>query len=570
MKSLLAKVNNWKEFKSSLHTLDNKEKGDAFELLTKYYLQLDPTYKSLISNVWIHHEVPNPIRKKLNLPPQDMGIDIIAETKSGEYWAVQCKYRDDESNALSWKEVSTFVGLASTKCKNISHSIIATTKDRLAKVLDDTNLGFEAGDTWRNLDDEFFSKLHSLIKNKTVKIKPLKPYSHKKRAIKNAYKHFITNKQNRGKLIMPCGTGKTLTAFWIAEKLGAKTIVIAVPSLSLIRQTLKVWLREVVAKNIDAEWICVCSDQKAGSFKQDELQYLNQDLGVPALTDTKYIAKWLRKRRKGLSVVFTTYQSGKVLSQAAKAAKRVFDLGIMDEAHKTVGYREKPFAALVSDPRFNSRHRIFMTATEKVLQKKNEDVLSMDDDSNDYGDTIYFLSHGEAISSIPPIISDYRIVTIEITESRIKKLMEENQYLFEKGGEFEKTEAKDVGSCLAMIDLFEKHSSKKAISFHSSIKRSVNFKRLSERISELLGHQEIGHYTVSSKLTPGKRVSVIDDFSQSDKALITNARCLNDGVDLPTVDCVIFADPKTSIVDIVQASGRALRLHEGKEFGFSE
>ena len=209
-----------------------------------------------------------------------------------------------------------------------------------------------------------------------------------------------------------------------------------------------------------------------------------------------------------------------------------------------------------------------MTATEKVLRNKNDDVLSMDEDSNDYGETIYFLSHGEAISSNPPIISDYRIVTLEIPEVRIKKIMNENEYLFEKGGEFEKAEAKDVGSCLALIDLFEKFSCRKGISFHSSIKRSEEFNKLCSKISELLGYGEIGHYTVSSKLPPGKRTSVIDDFDQSKKALITNARCLNEGVDLPAVDCVIFADPKNSLVDIVQASGRALRLHEDKEFGF--
>ena len=156
MKDLLNNINSWNEFKSSVHGLNTKQKGDAFELLTKYYLQLDSTYNSIISNLWIHHEVPNPIRKKLNLPPQDMGIDIIAETKAGEYWAVQCKYREDESNALTWKEVSTFIGLANTKCKHISHCIIATSKDRLVKVLDDVPLGLLAGDIWRNLDDEFF------------------------------------------------------------------------------------------------------------------------------------------------------------------------------------------------------------------------------------------------------------------------------------------------------------------------------------------------------------------------------------------------------------------------------
>ncbi|RMZ49829.1 hypothetical protein EB821_01045 [Candidatus Marinimicrobia bacterium PRS2] len=570
MKKLLSSVNSWKEFKSSLHTLSNKEKGDAFELLTKYYLQLDPTYKSLISNVWIHHEVPNPIRKKLNLPPQDMGIDIIAETKSGEYWAVQCKYRDDESNALTWKEVSTFIGLANTKCKHISHCIIATSKDRLVKVLDDVNLGLLAGDTWRNLDQEFFSKLHLVVKSKSVRIKPLKPYSHKKRAIKNAYKHFITNKQNRGKLIMPCGTGKTLTAFWIAEKLGAKTIVIAVPSLSLIRQTLKVWLREVVAKNIDAEWICVCSDQKAGTWKRDELQYLNQDLGVPALTDPEYIAKWLRKRRKGLSVVFTTYQSGKVLSQAAKAAKRVFDLGIMDEAHKTVGSKDKKFAHLLFDENIKIKKRCFMTATERRYLGTKDDIISMDD-MDIYGETFELLSFKEAIEQSPPILTDYKIITIGVGRDHIEDLIRKNVFVKpDKGKWNKKMEAEMLASLIALRKAMRGRNIKHALSFHSSIAKAKVFADNQENFTKVFPeYWNVDAFHVSGKMNTSERDRIIkDEFIESKRAIMTNARCLTEGVDVPAIDCVLFADPKKSTIDIVQAVGRALRLAKGKKFGY--
>ena len=146
--------------------------------------------------------------------------------------------------------------------------------------------------------------------------------------------HFVVEEARRGKLIMPCGSGKSLAAYWIAADLKARCIVIAVPSLALIRQTLKVWLRESVANHESVDWICVCSDESAGRIERDDAAVLRQDLGVPCLTDADEIAAWLKKNHHGLTVVFTTYQSGDSLSRAARTAKLRVDLGIMDEAHK--------------------------------------------------------------------------------------------------------------------------------------------------------------------------------------------------------------------------------------------
>jgi superfamily II DNA or RNA helicase len=562
---------DWNSFFQSLSNLDasTTDKGHIFDRVTQLYLQASPIYQIKLKHVWLLRQVPPRVRKLLNLPHDDFGIDQIAETFDGEFWSIQSKFRSDIDSALTFRELSTFSTLSFVKCNDIklalvSHTSMLPIRNR-ALLGDVSELGLEK---WSTIDQELWDVIRNLAKGKIKTLKTRDKRDHQITAVKKVEDYFSKAENTRGRIIMPCGSGKSLVGFWAAETLNAKSVLIAVPSLYLIGQTIKDWAREFLANEIKPDWLVVCSDERIAELNKDEFVGGVYELGVDSTTNTEEIKEFISKNSDKKKIIYTTYHSSKRLIDAASSVGFQFDLTICDEAHKTVGYREKPFAALVSDQRFKSKHRIFMTATEKVLRNKNDDVLSMDEDSNDYGETIYFLSHGEAISSNPPIISDYRIVTLEIPEVRIKKLMNENEYLFEKGGEFEKAEAKDVGSCLALIDLFEKHSCRKGISFHSSIKRSEDFKKLCSKISELLGYDEIGHYTVSSKLPPGKRVSVIDDFDQSKKALITNARCLNEGVDLPAVDSVIFADPKTSIVDIVQASGRALRLHEEKEFGF--
>jgi predicted helicase len=287
-----------------------------------------------------------------------------------------------------------------TVAKNISFGLVCSTTERITRVLTHQDrIGFCSLDVWQGLDKEFFDRLRKLLGDKPAKLVPLKPRPHQKKAIADARKHFIVKKQKRGKLISPCGSGKSLTAYWIARDLKAKKILIAVPSLALIRQTLKVWLRESLAHGDTVEWICVCSDESAGRVEQDDVAVLRQDLGVPCLTDPKEIASWLKQKKPGLTVVFTTYQSGEALGKAARRAKFSFDLGIMDEAHKTVGDGAKLFSHLLHENNLPVKRRIFMTATERRYRGKGDKILSMDDPEV-YGETFHLLTFKKAMEVV--------------------------------------------------------------------------------------------------------------------------------------------------------------------------
>ena len=550
---------------------ENKGKGDAFEQLVKAFLLLDPEYATKISEVWIHHEVPSAIRKKLRLPDSDQGIDLIAKTKGGEFWAIQCKYRADSTRPIPWREISTFTGLAFGVCEGISFGLVCSTTERITHVLkQQDNIGFCALDVWQGLDAEFFDRLRASVEHRPAKLKPLSPRPHQVAAVRDARKHFVTEKQARGKLIMPCGTGKSLAAYWIAKELGSRRIVIAVPSLALIRQTLKVWLREAMASGNDVEWICVCSDESAGRMGSDDVAVLRQDLGVPCLTDPPEIAKWLTgtKKAKGLQIVFTTYQSGQALSAAAKKAKFRFDLGIMDEAHKTVGDGEKLFSHLLHDRNLPVERRVFMTATERRYQGKAEKILSMDD-SAIYGDTFHLLSFKAALEQKPPILCDYRIVTILVTREEVAEMVKKNAFVRPWKSANKEMELEMLASLVALRKAIQKYPIRHAVSFHGSIRKAEHFAEQNlafNRAFRSFGHVDSFH--VSGATATGTRSKLIKEFAGKERALITNARCLTEGVDVPDIDCVLFADPRRSAVDIVQAVGRALRPSPGKKMGY--
>ena len=299
---------SWQDIQAKWRHVPEKQKGDLFEELVKAYLQLDPEYASKLKHVWLQREIPQVIAKQLKLPATDQGIDIVAETRDGDYWAIQCKYRQETDHSLTWRDISTFTGLAFGVCRGFSFGIICSTTERITHVLKDQDrIGFCALDVWQALDADSLKRLRAHLSRKPAALKPLRPRPHQKPVVKDAHAHFVTGKAKRGKLIMPCGSGKSLTAYWIARKLESKRIVIAVPSLALIRQTLKVWLRETMANHQAVEWICVCSDESAGRVERDDNAVLRQDLGLPCLTDPKEIAAWLKRKHRGLTVVFTTY-----------------------------------------------------------------------------------------------------------------------------------------------------------------------------------------------------------------------------------------------------------------------
>ena len=536
----------------------------------KAWLLLDPKHASKLKRVWLLREVPPSVSKRLKLPDTDQGIDLVAETRDGEFWAVQCKYRQETDQSLTFREVSTFGALAFTVCEGFSYGLICSTTERFTKTLAGVEkVGFVTLDVWLGLDAEFFSRLRAHLGNRPANLKPLRPRPHQKAAVKDARTYYVEEKAKRGKLIMPCGSGKSLTAYWIAGDLGSRHIVVAVPSLSLIRQTLNVWLREAMAEDKAVEWICVCSDESAGRIERDDVAVLRQDLGVPCLTDPQAIASWLGRRHPGLTVVFTTYQSGAVLAKAARTAGFTFDLGIFDEAHKTVGDTAKLFSHLLHDENLRIRQRLFMTATERRHQGSGDTILSMDD-AEVYGETFHLLSFKRAMEVRPPILSDYRILTLSVSRAEVADLIQQNAFVRPDQGEWsEEVEAQMLASLIALRKAMKKYPIRHAVSFHASITRAERFRDHNDDFTRLFrryGRLETFH--VSGKTPTGTRARIIGEFARAERSLVTNARCLTEGVDVPGIDAVLFADPRRSRVDIVQAVGRALRPAEGKECGY--
>ena len=421
-------------------------------------------------------------------------------------------------------------------------------------------------DRWQSLDHEAWTLIVGSLKGRRTRPKARSPRPHQRAAISAAKAHFIGDKAARGRLIMPCGTGKSLAAYWIAEALQAKTILVAVPSLALIRQSVADWTREFLAHDEVPDWICVCSDETVGKLKRDEFVGEVYELGLPTHTGPKEIATLLRVPSKGSKIVFTTYQSSDKLAAAARQAHIRFDLAILDEAHKTVGVRSKQFATLLRDKKINIRHRLFMTATERVFRGSSDDVLSMDNEA-DYGKCFFQMSYKEAIKQ--RIISDYKILTMTVSDARIRQLIHENRILNLNLRNLNEAEAQSAAAGIALKRVFKNQGIKHAISFHRSIRGADRFREQQDALNRL---RDIGPRTVnlhiSSRKTAGERSDLLREFVGHRRSLMTNARCLTEGVDVPETDCVLFADPKQSRIDIVQAAGRALRRFPGKEYRY--
>jgi superfamily II DNA or RNA helicase len=569
----LLDINSWNDFFSYANTLTEKGKGDIFEYLTKLILTTRPEYTLMLKNVWIQQEgIPKEIREKVNLPTSDEGIDIVAETFTGEFWAIQCKFKG-QNQTPTYKELSTFGNLANNYCKNISLALLVHTGEKgvRKRILLGENYSEIGLDFWLGLTHEDWGRIHKQLKGQSVRPTPKIPRPHQEIAIKSATRHFTKNKARRGRLIMPCATGKSLTAFWIAHALDAKSVIVAVPSLALIKQSLEDWTREFVAHKEEPrpEWLVICSDESTANLdNSDKFVSDAHSMGIPTTTNIEVISAFLNENHIGRKVIFTTYQSSDKLAQAARNCKFSFDLAILDEAHKTVGVKSKTFATLLSDKNISISKRMFMTATERVMRGSNDEVYSMDDEAI-YGGLFHQLTFKEAIHAEPPIICDYKVLTITVTNDEIKQLIAKNKLLTDKGEKLEEQEAQSLASAIALRKATQKYGIKHAISFHRSIKSADDFAKLNSTLnSGSLDEILLSSSHISSKKSAGERARLLNDFAHEQLALMTNARCLTEGVDVPAIDCVLFADPKQSIVDIVQASGRALRPYPGKECGY--
>jgi superfamily II DNA or RNA helicase len=560
----IAACNSWSEFWERAKKLSSKsEKGAVFERLTQLYLQVTPEYRAELQHVWTIRDVPPNVRRLLDLPTLDEGIDFIAHTRHGKYWAIQSKFRSQHDKSLTRRELGTFSSLAFNTCSNIELAVVAHTASKPVSkrhlMRNTTEIGL---DRWQSLDHEAWSLFVEKLKGRSAAPKARTPRLHQHAAVAAAKTHFVRDGAARGRLIMPCGTGKSLAAYWIAEALKAKTILVAVPSLALVRQSLKDWTREFLAHGIKPDWLCVCSDETVGKLERDEFVGEVYDLGLPTHTDTNEIAALLRARSNGPKIVFTTYQSSGKLAAAARKARISFDLAILDEAHKTVGKHSKPFAMLLDEKKISVRRRLFMTATERVPRSNREGVLSMESEK-DYGKRFFHLSFKQAIKD--GIIADYKILTLTVSDHRIRNLIDENHILDLNSRDLDEAEAQSIAAGIALKRIYKGHGVKHAISFHRSIRGADRFREQQNALNRMrsLGPKTTNLH-ISSKKTAGQRSDLLREFVVYKRALMTNARCLTEGVDVPAIDCVMFADPKQSRVDIVQAAGRALRKPRGK------
>lgn len=402
-----------------------------------------------------------------------------------------------------------------------------------------------------------------LVKGEKVPSVKRNPRSHQQEAIAASKQYFLNDKNTRGKLIMPCGTGKSLTAYWITQTLASKATIIAVPSLALIKQSLEDWTKEILLSKTTVlpDWCCICSDESTGQLTDDFVTD-TYSLGIPTTTNEDEITSFLKRKVPGGKIIFTTYQSADKLAQVSRRLKFKFDLAILDEAHKTVGAKDKTFSILLQEDKINISKRLFMTATERIVKGAEDEILSMDDEKV-YGKVFYKLSFKKAIED--GIITDYKIVTVLVNDTEIQDLIKKNKYLTDQSKKVDEAEAQMLTTAIALKKAIKDYNLKHTVSFHKSINASKEFKSLYEKIDTTADNPTVFH--ISSKLNAGARSELLKDFKNTSKAIITNARCLTEGVDVPAIDCVLFADQKQSVVDIVQASGRALRQYTDKNTG---
>jgi predicted helicase len=564
LRNILEEINSWDDFCERISVLPKKEIGDLFEIFTKYYFKINPVY-SFYENIWLLKEVPQKVLEYLGLPSHDLGIDLIAQVDE-EYHAIQCKFHSDRTTSVNFKEVSTFLTLLEGNSL-ISQGYICSSADSISanlKKVRNKRINLILSDNWSKLDFQFFQDLKNCIDSKNYKAIQFEPKEHQLKSINDGINYFKIKNNSRGKLILPCGAGKSLTGFWMMLELNSNSTIVAVPSLALIKQTLEVYLREIVARNIKVKWLCVCSDESLGL--SDTILEKTENLGIPCETNLENIKKWIEKNRFNKTIIFTTYQSGKVIADATQKLNFIFDVGIFDEAHKTVGSDKKLFSHLLFDENIIIKKRIFMTATERFYAGSRDEIISMDR-TEIYGEIFSFMSFKDAI--LKKLLVDYKIITIDIKKSEIASIISNNKYIQLEDEKKNEVDARSLSSMIALRKAMDLISIKKAISFHSSIRRAEKNCEIQKFLSTSFNFKPIESFTVSSRISTSMRNRILEEYAKSpEQSLITNARCLSEGVDIPGIDCVIFADPKKSKIDIVQSIGRALRTKNGKKNGY--
>lgn len=543
---------------------DPHKRGAQFEHVCKWFLLNDPEYRSRVKRVWLWKEWDGKWGS-------DAGIDLVAETRTGELWAVQAKAYD-ATHTVTKRDVDTF--LSESNRKKFAFRLLIATTDKLGTTARRTLDAQEKPVAFLGLTDLAASDVkwnsNPLNDKPASRPKPAKPRPHQRAAVKAVVNGF--DAADRGQLIMACGTGKTLTSLFITEKLDAQRVLVLVPSLSLLKQTMHAW-RSNTSREFDS--LPVCSDDTVGR-EPDAAVSTVSDIGVPVTTDPVAIAAFLRKR--GTRVVFSTYQSSPQIA-AAQAQGRVpkFDLVIADEAHRVAGKTDAAFGTVLDAKAIRSKRRLFMTATPRyftgrvISAAKDADleVASMDD-ATKFGEVFHRLPFGEAINR--DLLTDYQVVVMGVTDSECRAWAERATLLSRDG---KITDARTLAAQVGLAKAMRKYDLHRVISFHRRVSRAREFAaELPEVIGWMPARQRpkgtVWTDFASGTMTAGERHQRLQHLGRlggGERGLLANARCLSEGVDVPTLDGVAFIDPRRSEVDIVQAVGRAIRKADDKTIG---
>lgn len=593
-----------------------RDKGNRFERLMQAYLQTDPKYANLFKHVWLWNEFPG----KLHLGGADTGIDLVALTNEGDYWAIQCKCFQ-EGSTIDKPAVDTFL---STSSKEFKNEHLQTTRFVHRLWISTTNQwGGNATEAIRNQNPPVtrinlfdlleapvdWSKLEAGIHGEAARPpkKILRP--HQKEAMDKTHEYFKT--ADRGKLIMACGTGKTFNALRIAENEtdGKGLILFLVPSIALLGQTLREWSADA---NEPVNAICICSDPditKKRSKNEDTDAYSIVDLALPASTNTDYILHQFQqikeKRLPGMTVVFSTYQSIDVIARAQKVLLKngfpEFDLIICDEAHRTTGVSlagedESAFTRVHDAAFIKSKKRLYMTATPRLYDESTkskaaqaEAILCSMDDPALYGEEMYRIGFGEAVER--DLLTDYKVLILTLNDKDIPPAVQ--RMIADDATEITTDDASKLIGCInALSKQFlgdegktkesDPEPMRRAVAFCASIatskKITATYNTATEAyLNALPADSKEQMVSVASKHMDGTMAAperdqmlswLKEETEDNECRIITNVRVLSEGVDVPSLDAVLFLSARNSQVDVVQSVGRVMRRSPGKKYGY--
>ena len=579
LENLIKNISSWPELEARIASLPTEhDRGYAFEEFCHAFFELDPVFQ--FKAVYRQNEIPASILKRLGYPGRkDIGIDGVAVSNDNKVTAYQAKFRRDRNNTPTLRELSTFF----TMSDRADWRITITNANKLPSAVHDrTRQNCILSDSFFQLNPDFFKRLRIWLSKKTkAPTKKITPHKTQREAINAALKHFKDN--SRGQMILPCGTGKTLAAMWIVEKLGGRRILVMVPSLALLSQTLREWAENTSLRPF--RYLCLCSDTTVDLENDSPVEHI-YEMKVQVTTDSDIVAEFLKKNTKTTSILFSTYQSSKVLSEATLKSGIRFDTAIFDEAHRTAGTQASIWSLALDDKSVPTKRRLFMTATPRIYaphvtkKAKDEDILlcSMDDHTI-YGETVYKITFGQAIER--DLITDYKIVVICITDAEVRKLVKEGSRVITTDNR--EWDAKALAKRLALAKALDAYGFKKIFTFHGkvsgakaftdtespySIKQVIEMVEAKKHKRKKYKQDEIKFFHVNGTMSSGERKSHLDEFKEAHIGIMSNARCLTEGVDIPSVDAIAFIDPKKSLIDIVQATGRAMRKAEGKDKGY--